>query len=88
MHRAAVAANLRDGRLYGLRILRRLEYFSGLTVSEGTIYPLLSRLAAAEWVDAELRALTAAGRGPHTGNVPIVVEIQGNIDQLPDPLRE
>ncbi|MGA2711711.1 MAG: PadR family transcriptional regulator [Bryobacteraceae bacterium] len=46
----AVLASLWDGRLYGLEILRRLEYFSGLTVSEGTIYPLLGRLAVAGWV--------------------------------------
>jgi DNA-binding PadR family transcriptional regulator len=32
--------------LYGLEIVRRLEYFSDLTVTEGTIYPLLGRLAA------------------------------------------
>ena len=28
----AVLASLWDGRLYGLEMLRRLEYFSGLTV--------------------------------------------------------
>ena len=49
----AVLASLWDGRLYGLQILRQLEYFSGLTVSEGTIYPLLTRMAAAGWVEAE-----------------------------------
>ena len=49
----AVLASLWDGRLYGFEMLRRLEYFSGLTVSEGTIYPLLGRLNAAGWVEAE-----------------------------------
>lgn len=49
----AVLASLWDGRLYGLQILRQLEFFSGLTVSEGTIYPLLTRMAAAGWVEAE-----------------------------------
>jgi PadR family transcriptional regulator PadR len=49
----AVLATLWDGRLYGLEMLRRLEYFSGLTISEGTLYPLLSRLNAADWVISE-----------------------------------
>jgi PadR family transcriptional regulator PadR len=49
----AVLASLWRERLYGLEILRRLKYFSGLTVSEGTIYPLLRRLMAAGWVNAE-----------------------------------
>ncbi len=49
----AVLASLWDGRLYGLEILRRLEYFSGLPVSEGTLYPLLSRLNTAGWVISE-----------------------------------
>lgn len=49
----AVLATLLDGRLYGLEMLRRLEYFSGLTISEGTLYPLLNRLNAAGWVISE-----------------------------------
>jgi PadR family transcriptional regulator PadR len=54
----AVLASLWSGRLYGLEILRRLEDGSGLTVPEGTVYPLLSRLRAvglvgAEWVEGE-----------------------------------
>jgi len=55
----ATLASLWSGRLYGLEMLRRLEYCSGLTVSEGTIYPLLSRLersglVEAEWVETGL----------------------------------
>jgi PadR family transcriptional regulator, regulatory protein PadR len=54
----AVLATLWNGRLYGLEMLRRLEAQAGLTVPEGTIYPLLSRLkaeglVASEWVEAE-----------------------------------
>jgi PadR family transcriptional regulator PadR len=54
----AILASLWPGRLYGLEILRRLEDGSGLTVPEGTVYPLLSRLKAeglveAEWVEGE-----------------------------------
>ena len=47
-----------DAKLYGLEILRRLESDSDLIVSEGTIYPLLSRLktlglVGSEWVESE-----------------------------------
>lgn len=49
----ATLASLWSGRLYGLEMLRRLEYCSGLVVSEGTIYPLLSRLERAGLVEAE-----------------------------------
>jgi PadR family transcriptional regulator PadR len=54
----AILASLWSGRLYGLEILRRLEDGSGLTVPEGTVYPLLSRLrddglVAGEWVEGE-----------------------------------
>ena len=43
---------------YGLEILRRLESDSDLIVSEGTVYPLLSRLKAlglvrSEWVESD-----------------------------------
>jgi len=40
----AILAALWGGKLYGLEILRRLESDSALIVSEGTVYPLLSRL--------------------------------------------
>src|ERR1700683_3164614 len=54
----AILAALWDGRRYGLEILRRLESDSDLIVSEGTIYPLLSRLKAfglvrSEWVESD-----------------------------------
>lgn len=69
----AVLAALWDGRLYGLEILRRLESDSDLIVSEGTVYPLLSRLKAlglvrSEWVESgaghprKYYALTSAGK--------------------------
>jgi PadR family transcriptional regulator PadR len=69
----AILAALWDGRRYGLEILRRLESDSALIVSEGTVYPLLSRLKAlgmvrSEWVESEAGhprkyyALTAAGK--------------------------
>jgi len=69
----AILAALWDGELYGLAILRRLEDDSDLIVSEGTVYPLLSRLKAlglvqSEWVESDAGhprkyyALTPAGR--------------------------
>src|SRR5271169_5390759 len=56
-----------------LELLRRLESDSDLIVSEGTVYPLLSRLKAlglvrSEWVESDAGhprkyyALTAAGK--------------------------
>ena len=69
----AILSALWGARLYGLEILRRLESDSDLIVSEGTVYPLLSRLKAlglvhSEWVESEAghprkyHALTKAGR--------------------------
>ena len=49
----ATLATLWSGRLYGLEMLRRLEYGSGLVVAEGTIYPLLGRLERAGLIQAE-----------------------------------
>jgi PadR family transcriptional regulator PadR len=54
----AVLAILWPDRLYGLEILRRLESQAGMSIPEGTIYPLLSRLKAeglvdSEWVEAD-----------------------------------
>jgi PadR family transcriptional regulator PadR len=69
----AVLASLWKGKLYGLEILRRLEDESGLLLSEGTVYPLLTRLRSeglleSEWVESDgghprkYYRLTAAGR--------------------------
>lgn len=69
----AILASLWGGKLYGLEILRRLESESDLAVSEGTLYPLLSRLKSlglvdSHWVESDAGhprkyyALTAAGK--------------------------
>ena len=69
----AVLSALWSGRQYGLEILRRLESDSDLIVSEGTVYPLLSRLKTlgllrSEWVESDAGhprkyyALTPAGK--------------------------
>ena len=68
-----VMASLWPGRLYGLEILRNLEEKSHISLSEGTVYPVLNRLKndgllSSEWVEAEAGhprkyyALTEAGR--------------------------
>ena len=54
----AILASLARGRLYGLEILRVLDAEIKLTLAEGTVYPILSRLKqegllASEWVEAE-----------------------------------
>ncbi len=46
-----VLSLLQDGRLYGFDLVRRLADLEGLVVSEGTIYPLLSRLRRDGWVE-------------------------------------
>jgi PadR family transcriptional regulator PadR len=69
----AILAALWDGTLYGLEILRRLESDSDLVISEGTVYPLLSRLKSlgflkSEWVESDAGhprkyySLTPAGK--------------------------
>lgn len=51
---------LRSGALYGLEMVSRMETIPCLAITEGTIYPLLSRLRAeglvfAEWIESEGR---------------------------------
>jgi PadR family transcriptional regulator PadR len=54
----AILGSLWSGKQYGLEILRGLERDSELVLSEGTVYPLLSRLKSdglleSEWVETE-----------------------------------
>ena len=44
-------ALLRDGERYAFELVRELCDAHGLVTSEGTIYPLLSRLRKEGWVD-------------------------------------
>lgn len=57
----AVLASLWDGKVYGLEILRRLEAVSNLVVSEGTVYPLLTRLKALGLVSSKWVVEPGAG---------------------------
>lgn len=54
-----VLAALDDGEAYGYQILQRLSNVQGLSITESTIYPILSRLAA----DGMLSVRTAPSPG-------------------------
>jgi PadR family transcriptional regulator PadR len=40
-------------RLYAFDLVRRLSEVEGMVTSEGTVYPLLSRLRRVGWVDTD-----------------------------------
>jgi PadR family transcriptional regulator PadR len=95
----AILAALWDGKRYGLEILRRLESDSDLIVSEGTVYPLLSRLKAlglvqSEWVESnaghprKYYALTPAGRRRAQEMAAIWVRFSSSVSRLLVPLAE
>ena len=95
----AILAALWGGRLYGLEILRRLEDDSGLIVSEGTVYPLLSRLKAlalvrSEWVESDsghprkYYALTAAGKHRARDMAAIWARFSSSMDRLLGPITK
>jgi PadR family transcriptional regulator, regulatory protein PadR len=93
----AILAALWDGKLYGLEILRCLESDSDLIVSEGTVYPLLSRLKAlglvrSEWVESDAGhprkyyALTAAGKERAREMAGMWVRFSSSMSKLLGPL--
>jgi len=95
----AILAALWDGRRYGLEVLRALESDSDLIVSEGTIYPLLSRLKAlglveSEWVESEgghprkYYSLTEAGRRRAKEMVTIWARFSSSMERLLSPVVE
>lgn len=95
----AILAALWDGKRYGLEILRWLESDSDLIVSEGTVYPLLSRLKAlglvrSEWVESEAGhprkyyALTPAGKRRAMEMARIWKRFSSSMDQLLAPLTK
>ena len=47
----AILNSLSPGPLYGYDIVRRLGDVDGLVITEGTIYPILSRLRNEEYVE-------------------------------------
>ena len=95
----AILAALCGGKLYGLEVLRRLESDSDLIVSEGTVYPLLSRLKAlglveSEWVESDAGhprkyyALTTAGRQRALEMAAIWARFSSSMSRLLIPLKE
>jgi PadR family transcriptional regulator, regulatory protein PadR len=94
----AVLATLWDKELYGLEILRRLDQTAGFSVAEGTIYPLLNRLKAAsfveaDWVEADAGHprkyfnLTASGRRYVVALLGLWNEFAGGMNRLLAPLE-
>ena len=95
----AILAALWDGRRYGLEILRRLESDSDLIVSEGTVYPLLSRLKAlgmvgSKWVESDAGhprkyyALTPAGKRRAREMARIWTQFSSSMSRLLAPLAK
>jgi len=95
----AILAALWDGRRYGLEILRIVESDSKLIISEGTIYPLLTRLKAlglveSEWVESDsghprkYYSLTAAGRQRALEMAGIWERFSSSIARMLGPLKE
>ena len=95
----AILAALWDGRRYGLEILRLIENDSELIISEGTIYPLLTRLKAlglveSEWVGSEsghprkYYALTATGRQRALAMAAIWERFSSSMGRLLAPLKK
>jgi PadR family transcriptional regulator, regulatory protein PadR len=95
----AILASLWSGKLYGLEILRRLESGSDLVISEGTVYPLLSRLKSlalvdSEWVESDgghprkYYRLTAAGRQRALEMARVWREFSSSLTKLLAPLEK
>jgi PadR family transcriptional regulator, regulatory protein PadR len=95
----AILAALWRGRRYGLEILRCMESDSDLIVSEGTVYPLLSRLKTSglvqsEWVESDAGhprkyyALTTAGRQRALEMAAIWIRFSSSMSRLLSPLDE
>ncbi|HZW94346.1 MAG TPA: PadR family transcriptional regulator [Candidatus Eremiobacteraceae bacterium] len=95
----AILAALWEGKLYGLEILRRLESDSDLVVSEGTVYPLLSRLKVlglvrSEWVESDsghprkYYALTPAGKQRSREMAAMWMRFSSSMNRLLAPLAQ
>lgn len=93
----AIMASMWGEKLYGLEILRRLESDSDLIVSDGTVYPLLSRLKAlglvrSEWIESEAGhprkyyALTPAGKHRALGMARTWARFSSSMSKLLAPL--
>jgi PadR family transcriptional regulator PadR len=88
-----VLALLRDEERYGFELVRCLAQVDGLVVSEGTIYPLLSRLrrdnlVATDWRESDAGPprryyrLTEAGRVALVGFTAEWIRFRDAVDAL------
>ena len=86
-------ALLAEEELYGFDLVRRLSESEGLVTSEGTIYPLLSRLRRVGWVDSSWResesgpprryySVTRAGRHALDGFAAEWARFRDSVDAL------
>ncbi|HSV64616.1 MAG TPA: PadR family transcriptional regulator [Mycobacteriales bacterium] len=88
-----VLALLRDGEQYGFELVRTLSSIDGMVTSEGTIYPLLSRLrrdgvVETTWQESEsgpprrYYRLTDLGRRSLNGFVEEWIRFRNAVDRL------
>lgn len=82
-----VLAHLRDGRAYGFDLVRRLEE-DGLIASEGTLYPLLTRLRSAGLVEAEWEESDAGRPRKYYGLTPQGIERLDAFERAWAPIRD
>lgn len=95
----ATLASLWGRRLYGLEIIRFLEEHSQLVLSEGTVYPILSRLKSeglltSEWEEADAGhprkyySLTRDGRERARQMAAAWVEFSAGLSSLIKPVLQ
>ncbi len=91
----AILASVAPGPRYGLEIIRRLEDFTDLVVTEGTVYPILARLTGEKLLDARWTTsesphprkyyrLTAQGRRTLDDMIDAWRTFTGKVDRLID----
>ena len=61
----AILLAVAPGTRYGLGIIRHLQEFTDLVVTEGTIYPILGRLTRDGLLEAEWQASAAIPGGTY-----------------------
>lgn len=74
-------ALLAEGERYGFELVRALSEADSLVTSEGTIYPLLSRLRREEWVSTTWRESES---GPPRRYYQLTPQGQGALRQFTD----
>jgi len=88
-----VLSLLHESELYGFDLVKRLSEVDGLVTTEGTIYPLLSRLRREGWVNTtwaesdsgpprRYYALTDKGRAALSGFTDEWIRFRDSVDLL------